>query len=239
MAVVGRFKQMNYEALADALPGGRAEADAALGPVAPGGLLGSGMVSNTRVDMHHAVQRALKAQQEDELRTLERDSPEPKARPAGAGAGAGEGEGGDEEGGAGALLGDDGSRSATSSKGGASALRRLDNGSVGAGSRGAKSRTARSVHSRRTGAGASTATSKGTGTAGAAGSTAGGTLLSISGTGFGLHGINDTAVELRDARRHARERVRGRDVVLVKRVPRFQKIAHLSLAGQNLFLGLV
>jgi hypothetical protein len=35
------------------------------------------MVSNTRVDMHHAVQRALKAQQEDELRTLERDSPEP------------------------------------------------------------------------------------------------------------------------------------------------------------------
>ena len=31
-----------------------------------------------------------------------------------------------------------------------------------------------------------------------AGSTAGGTLLSISGTGFGLHGINDTAVELRD-----------------------------------------
>ena len=69
MAGVGTFKKLNYKAIEDQA-GGEEPARLLLGNVAPGAPLGVGMQTNTRVDFHHAAQRALKNQAEEELLAL-------------------------------------------------------------------------------------------------------------------------------------------------------------------------
>jgi hypothetical protein len=69
MAGVGTFKKLNYKAIEDQA-GGETPARLLLGNVAPGAPLGVGMQTNTRVDFHHAAQRALKNQAEEELLAL-------------------------------------------------------------------------------------------------------------------------------------------------------------------------
>ena len=69
MAGVGTFKKLNYKSITDEA-GGEEPARLLLGNVAPGAPLGVGMQTNTRVDFHHAAQRALKNQAEEELLAL-------------------------------------------------------------------------------------------------------------------------------------------------------------------------
>jgi hypothetical protein len=108
MGMVGAFRNMNARALADDPRVGGPEAAAALlGPLAPRGLLGSGLVVNTRMDFHHLVHGSLEAQLAGEAQVLRLEDGT-MGRTAGGKGGGGGGSGGGGGGDGGGGDGDDG-----------------------------------------------------------------------------------------------------------------------------------